>query len=123
MRLGNLAAEDKADAGSAGFGREERNEQVCGICQTGTFVLDPYIDVTQYECPTGGDMSAGLESGVNSIADQVDQELFDLIGIRLRSDFKTAVQLHLQPRLESGCTPDEQTDINGLQFGLRQASQ
>ena len=40
VAFGDLAAERKADAGAAGFGGEEGDEQVGRIREAGAFVLD-----------------------------------------------------------------------------------
>ncbi len=40
VAFGDLAAEREADARPAGFGREERDEEVRGVGQSGAFVFD-----------------------------------------------------------------------------------
>ena len=44
VRLGDLPAQHQADAGAAGLGGEERHEQVAGIREARTLVLDPQFD-------------------------------------------------------------------------------
>ena len=42
MPFGDLPGEDKADARAAGLGGEERNEQVRGRAEAGTFILHAF---------------------------------------------------------------------------------
>src|SRR5262249_41169163 len=84
--LGDLAGEHQADAGAAWLGREERHEQVGGALQARAFVVDADLDGTPLADPAHVDAAAGLECGVGGVAQQVDDELFDLVAVGLQRD-------------------------------------
>src|SRR6185503_3531083 len=44
VRFGDLAAQDEADARAARLRREERHEQVPGVRESWSFVLNPQLD-------------------------------------------------------------------------------
>ena len=43
VAFGDLTAQHQPDTGSAGLGREERDEEVAGVLQSRPFVLDPHF--------------------------------------------------------------------------------
>src|SRR5688500_20084277 len=87
MRLRDLAAEDEADAGPSGFGREERDEQVAGVRQPGPVVFDPEFHRggrrRSQPFPSDRDGARGFTHRVERVPDQVDQQLLELIAISL----------------------------------------
>jgi hypothetical protein len=77
VRLGDLAGEREADAGAGGLGREEWDEQGCGVGDAGAVVGDDDGDAAAGDGPRdayalvgrGVDFGAGLDG----VVDEVDQ--------------------------------------------------
>ena len=66
-----------------GLGGEERDEQVAGVGQPGPVVIHRHLDHAGCSArqPTLTP-PAGLERGVGRVADQVDQQLVELVAVR-----------------------------------------
>ncbi len=112
VALGDLATWNKANAGSGGFGRKERNEQVRRVRKAGPFVFDDDFDMRlPAERPRDAHAAAGFERGIGGVAHQIDQELFDLVrirwndGLRARCDSDREARLQARTRLLlQGCS-------------------
>src|SRR2546425_1690839 len=61
VRLGNLTAQNKTDAGAAGFRGEKRNEQVRRIRKSRAIVLDEDIQIGARPFPAEARASSSLE--------------------------------------------------------------
>src|SRR6188474_3468263 len=75
VRLRDLAAEDEADARSLGLGREERHEQVPGVGEARSAVVDPDLDLpaARGRFPAELHAAAGrIEGGLRRVAQEVD---------------------------------------------------
>ena len=59
--FGDLAAQDQADAGAAGFRGEEGHKQVVGVGEAWAVVLDDDVDVAAGSSPMDVDAAAGFE--------------------------------------------------------------
>ena len=82
VRLGDLPAQHQADARSAGLGGEERHEQVGGLRRARALVVDPDVDAARRVPPADRDArAAGVERRVGGVAQQVDQQLLDLVAV------------------------------------------
>src|SRR5713226_7439212 len=81
MSLGDLAAQHKADAGAAGLGGEEGHKKVGSVRQSGAFVIHPDFQVAGVLLPAELHRSAGFQRSIGGIADQIDEELFDLVTV------------------------------------------
>ena len=79
MRLGNLPAQDQPDARPRRLGREERHEEVTRIGQARTFIVDMDLEQTPLVRPRDRDAPAGLERGIDGVANRVDEQLLELI--------------------------------------------
>src|SRR5262245_1690813 len=73
VRLGDLPAEDQADAGPARFRREERHEQVSGVRQSRAFVLHPQLHRRRGRAgetlPADPHAAAGFAYGIDGVSD------------------------------------------------------
>ncbi len=107
VRFGDLAAEDEADAGSARLCREERHEQVRGIRQARSLIVDPELEAAALALPADGDAAAGLQRRVRRVVHEVDEELLELIGIGADRDVRALLDPDRQPRLDAGDAPYE----------------
>jgi hypothetical protein len=83
MRLGNLTAQHKTDAGTATLGGEERHKQVGGVGQAWTFVPHDDSDGGRQTFHTHKNPPACFERGVDRVPDEIDESLFELIGVAL----------------------------------------
>src|SRR5712691_7616130 len=81
VSLGDLAAQHKADAGAAGLGGEEGHKKVGSVRQSGAFVIHPDFQVAGVLLPAELHGSAGFQRSIGGIADQIDEELFDLVAV------------------------------------------
>ncbi len=81
VRLGDLAAERQTDARAGRLGREERHEQVRRVRQPGSFILDGELQEAVDRLPVDPHLAARLERRIDGVADDVDQQLFELIRI------------------------------------------
>src|SRR5579864_3165859 len=88
MSLGDLPAKSQADAGPTGLGGEEGHEQVRRIGDSGTFVLHEEMEPTSVSGPADSDFPAILERGVNRVADQINQQLLELVGVGFQCDVR-----------------------------------
>src|SRR6476659_7553416 len=104
MCLGDLAAEREADTGHGGLGGEERYEQVGRIRQARTLVFDGDLERAVDLLPVDPHLPAftALERRVDRVPDDVDQQLFELVGIRGDVRVPVARYLDWQPILELG---------------------
>ena len=71
MGFGNLAAQGQADTGAGRLGSKERHEEVRGVGQAGSVVLDAHFDVRSRLPPGTGDLALGLAGCVNGIAHKI----------------------------------------------------
>ena len=96
VRFGDLAAEDQADPGAARLGREERHEQVAGVRQARALRLRPRAPPTAATqpaaVPADRHPAAGLAHGVDGVANEVDQQLFELVAVRLDRQRRTGLR-------------------------------
>src|SRR5271156_4141454 len=120
VRFGNLPAEHEPDAGAAGLRREKRDEKIRGIRDARAIVLHPNIDVIIFVIPSDANTAAGFERSVHSIAEKIDEELIELVGISLNSNLGAGLQLHLQTRLKASYAPNPRTHIDALKRRRRQ---
>src|SRR5690606_14134613 len=80
VRLGDLAREHEADAGSAGLRREERDEQVVRAGQSRAVVQDLEPQCVRVQAPAHADLPF-RPRGVDRVLRQVDDELLDLVRV------------------------------------------
>src|SRR5580700_12193838 len=107
----NLPAQNQADSGAALLGGEERHEEIGSVGNARAFILNPYADGAVFAFPAHVDTTAGLQSSIDSIAQKVDEQLFELVRIGLNFGFRTSVDFHRKPRLQSHHAPNPNSDI------------
>jgi len=120
VALGDLTAQDEANAGTAGFGGEEGDEEVGGAGETGAFVFDPNFDHVAVAEPADGDAAFGDQRGVGGVAEEVDEDLLELVGVALNRDGLSSVDLDLKAGLEADGAIDAGGDVEGLKLGARE---
>src|SRR5262245_23295734 len=105
VSLGDLPAEDQADPGAVRLGGEERHDEVGGRRQAGPAVLDPDLDLRRpasRAAPADGDAAAGLLGGFDRVAHQVDEQLLELVRVRLHRGLRPLADLDRETRLDAG---------------------
>ena len=86
--LGDLAAEDQADAGASRLRREERHEQVRRGRKAGAVVVHADLESGRrlvHQRPGEANAAAGRFRGLDAVLGQVDQELLELVRRQRRS--------------------------------------
>src|SRR5262245_21530607 len=116
MSLSNLAAQDEADTGTARFRRKERYEQVSRIGQPGSLILNHDIDITSRALPKHALTAVGIQRCVDSIANEINQQLFDLIRIRLNCEFRTRIESNGHPCLQANYTMYQGADLDRIEL-------
>ena len=92
MGFGDLAAEDEADAGAAAFGSEEGDEQVGGIGEAGAFVANGDFEGCGEVAVVKEDAAVGGLGGFDTVLDEVDEGLFELIDVALEREWGTLLK-------------------------------
>ena len=82
MGLSDLPAQDKPNSGTPGFGGEEWNKKIGGICQPRPFILDAHLNLIPPPGPLHRHPAPGFKRGVHGVTHQVDEKLFQLVGVR-----------------------------------------
>ena len=120
MRFGDLPAQDEADAGAAWLRREEGHEQVRRVRQAGPFVIDPQANRPGLVPPADADTAACLECGVHRIAYEIDQQLFELIGIGADRQVGTRVDTDPQTGFHADHALDELRHMDVIESRRRE---
>src|ERR1700693_3859443 len=87
----NLPAQNQADSGAALLGGEKRHEEIGSVGNAGGFIFNPYADRAVFAFPAHVDTTAGLQSSIDSIAQKIDEQLFELVRIGLYFCFSSSV--------------------------------
>ena len=88
--FGDLAAEDKADAGTRRFGGEKRDEQILRAGDSRAVVFNGDFDLPGQFSPCHADVAGvGFFHRFHGVFHQVDDDLFDLGYIDRQLDFRT----------------------------------
>src|SRR5256885_13160698 len=82
-QLGYLPAQREPDARPLRFGGEERHEQVPRIRDPWPLVSHRHLHLRCAGAPRNHHSAARLQRGVRGIADQIDEQLIELIRVRL----------------------------------------
>ena len=117
VRFGDLPGEYEADAIAAGFGGEERHEEVLGVRHACAFILD--IDDRAKTIDGPCDCYRAIRRAcLESILDQVEQQLLELRGIRFDDRVRSFAQ-HSTCIFEPCRTAYQRGKVDGLEAGLR----
>ena len=73
MSFGNLAAEDKPNAGAPRLGGEEGHKQIGGVGKARTVIDDPQLHLPALSRPANLHSSLRFQGGIGGIANQVYQ--------------------------------------------------
>ena len=126
MRLGDLAAQHEPDAGSAGFRREERDEQVGGVRQAGPVIFDPELQRVGRAAETGpseADPAPGLAGRIHGVPHEVDEELLELVAIRVDGHGRPGLNRDPFVPFEADDPLDERRNVERRELRRRQAGE
>lgn len=123
MRLGNLPAEHETDARAAAFGGKKGHEEVGRIREAGAFIADNNLQRACGVRVPDEDAAAGLLCGIDGVANQVDQDLFELCCIGLDDERGTGYKGDGHARFEIDHAADEPIDFDWRQLGRGQFGQ
>src|SRR6476659_9716119 len=93
----NLTAQRETNSRAVGLRGKERNEEISGVHDAGTFVFNEDLKAISFLTPSKGDGSMCFKRGINSVVHQVDQCLFNLRRVYANSHFRTRPDLNLEP--------------------------
>src|SRR5664279_2871166 len=132
--LGDLLRQDQPNTRTARLGGVERNKSVAGIKQANAVVFNDqrYLAIVLF--PSDGDLrSCGfrtrlsglclLKCGIDGIAHQVDQHLFDEVGIDYQDTIRARHDLDVEPSFQNGNAFQQLPQLNRLQGGRRHLRQ
>ena len=74
----NLTAQRETNSRTVGLRGKERNEEICGVHDAGTFVFHKDLNAISFLMPAKRDVSLCFKRGINSVVHQIDQRLFNL---------------------------------------------
>jgi hypothetical protein len=119
--LGDLAAEGESDAGARRFGGEEGDEEVGGIGDAGAAIqqedLGVRVGLLPQELDCGsvrGRDSGRFEDGVGGVALEVDEELFELIGVGVDGEERAGFEVDRDAGFDGGDPFEERGEEDGL---------
>src|SRR5260370_34150451 len=105
MCLGDLAAEHQANPRPLRLGSKKGNEQVGAVNQTRPLISDQNFGGRSVLAPPNLDTPAGLESRIGPVADEIDQQLFQLARSRTNMNRGARGHFDFQPLLQSSDPP------------------
>src|SRR5947209_6672273 len=121
--LGDLAAEDQADAAAAVLGSEERHEKIVTVEQAGTFVADEEFNTARIGAPAHFDRACmferGIERGVDSVANQIYEQLLDLVRVGVDGNRRAFQGFYRQAALQRGCALHQGANVHAGARGRR----
>src|SRR5215472_9995347 len=98
--FGDLAAKNKADARAAWLGSKERHKKIGGIGKSRTIIENPQLYLPALARPAHLHATFGLQRRVSSVANQIDQELLQLIRVGGNDSVRTFSHTYLHPRFQ-----------------------
>src|SRR3954468_16933235 len=124
MCLCDLTAQDQPDPRPARLGGEKRNKQVPGVRETGPLVLDPQLHGRRVRpgqpLPANRYTAAGFADSIDSVSDQIDEQLLELIPISLNGQARPCRNADVMRFFQSDDAIDESGDIEGNELWRRQ---
>ena len=112
MSLGDLARECQTDAHAARFGGEEWDEEIRGAADAGAFIRDTDLDGILRRRPRHRHPPSRFEHRVGTVAHQVDQQLLDLIGVRVDGEVRPRLDGHGHARFQSGHAAHDPAEVH-----------
>lgn len=103
--LDNLQCKDQADTHAAGLGGIERNKKVGRVGEAGAVVFYKYDDAVglmpaNHGDPHGSSIVVSVHRCIDSVADQVDEGLFELGCINVEVDILRDFESDFRARLQ-----------------------
>src|SRR4029453_14104980 len=72
VRFSNLTAQWQSNSGAFRFRGKERNEEIGGGHDAGTFLFNKDLDAISFLTPTERDVSVRFNRGINSVVQKID---------------------------------------------------
>src|SRR5215472_8767494 len=119
--FGDLAAKNKADARAAWLGSKERHKKIGGIGKSRTIIENPQLHLPALARPAHLHATFGLERRVGSVANQIDQELLQLIRVGGNDRVWAFSHAYLHARFELYSSTHALRNFHRQQFWLRQS--
>src|SRR5258706_3603438 len=116
MGFRDLATQDQTDSRASGLGGEKWHEQIRGVRESWAIVNDRKLNLRLLERPPNYDFPISFEHRLRSIADQIDQQLLQLVSVRLNCDRRAFNQPYRRARFDS---PDALYQFAKFEWGQR----
>src|SRR6185437_15530495 len=100
VRFGDLPAQGETDTAAAWLGSVERDEQIGGVGDAQAVVAHPDVQRGSVAAPTHGHATVSLERRIRAVADEIDQQLIELIAITGNRDGWPRLHAHRHAPLE-----------------------
>ena len=108
---------------AVGLRGKERNEEIGGVHDAGTFVFNKDLNAISFLTPAKRDVSMCFKRGINSVVHQIDQRLFNLRRVYANSRFRTRPDLNLEPGFQIHDTLYQRGKIDVLLLRRRKLCQ
>lgn len=112
MGLDDLPGKHQSDSGTTLLGGKERNEEVLCLREPGTLVIDLDDDIRANAHASKLHTRPTLHRCLNRIAHEVDQRLFDLIGVDMDTHFVKAGDGDRRPSVQGDNSPDQRRQLH-----------
>src|ERR1051326_2418358 len=123
MRLRDLPAQRETDSRAAGFGCKEWNEKIRRVHDARTGIADKNFDAFWQITPAGGDRSFCFERRFGGVVKNVDEQLFQLRGVRFDRHIRSWNNADRNSRLKTRHSFDELAEIDRFLLRLWQSRQ
>ena len=123
MGLGNLPAQDQPNSCALRFRGEERDKQVGSIGEARSIVFYGYLQICRNLFPANADTPAGFLCRIDCVSQQVNQELVELIAIRIDQHSRSGLNSNRHTRFEAGNAKNPFVHIKRLTVWRGQACQ
>ena len=120
MAFGDLTAQHQANAGAALFRGEERDEEVAGVGDAVAFVSHLQDELSPVHSPFDSYAAAGFDGRVGRVADQIDEQLIELVAVSPERKGWAVDHSHFQPGFEAGRSTDPDRDVHNTQDRRRE---
>lgn len=114
MSLGDLTAQNESDARTLRLCSKKRNEKVSGIRKALAFIFHPDFELIARSAPSYGHTARHRQGRICAIAYKIDEELIQLVPVRINYDFGAFREGHCYARFQSGNAPNPRAYIQGL---------
>src|ERR1700739_547429 len=121
MSASDLLCKRKADTAAFRLGGVERHKKIFCVGDAEAAVFDADYEIRLSDAPSNAHrLGAVRQRRVDSVGEQVDKHLFELIGISIQLDRRTGIKADGHTLLEQSTPFEQGSGRNRLEVGRRQ---